>query len=63
MAVEQDSDSSLSLKLLLCLDMMLCSGCSGLSMIDRSLLSIRHSVMGVQLSSRHEASLFLMLPP
>lgn len=41
LSVEQGSDRSLSLKLLLCLEMMLCSG---FSMIDRRLVSTRHSV-------------------
>ncbi|KAK3528688.1 hypothetical protein QTP70_009065 [Hemibagrus guttatus] len=45
LSVEQGSDSNLSLKLLLCLVMR----CSGLSMIDTSLLSARLSVTDVRL--------------
>ncbi|KAG2460024.1 SPX3 protein, partial [Polypterus senegalus] len=50
LSVEQDSDSSLLLKLLLCLEMILFSGCSGLSIIDRSLLSTCRSATDVKLS-------------
>uniref|UniRef100_A0A8C4SJS2 SRCR domain-containing protein n=1 Tax=Erpetoichthys calabaricus TaxID=27687 RepID=A0A8C4SJS2_ERPCA len=51
LSVEQDSDSSLSLKLLFCLEMTLFSGCSGFSIIDRSLLSALCSATDVKLSS------------
>ncbi|KAL0199359.1 hypothetical protein M9458_007899, partial [Cirrhinus mrigala] len=41
---------NLLLKLLLCLEMILCSGCSGLSMIDKSLLNTRRSATDNMLS-------------
>lgn len=51
LSLEQENDISVSLKLLLCLEMMLWSGCSGLSRIDRSLLSTHHAATIVSLSS------------
>lgn len=51
LSVEQDNDSSLSLKLLLCLEMALCSGWCGLSMMDSSLFRVRLSAIDVRLSS------------
>lgn len=72
--MKQDTDKSLQLKLLLCLQMMLCSG---LCILDRSLLSACHSTTDVRLPSsmpttdpaflpslsRHEVTTFFMLPP
>ncbi|KAG2471295.1 VPS29 protein, partial [Polypterus senegalus] len=58
LSVEQDGDSSLSLKLLLCLEMILFSG---FSMIDRSLLSARRSATDVKLSS-YVPTMLLLFP-
>ena len=77
LSVEQDGDSSLSLKTLLCLMMVLCRGWWALSMMESSLLRVLLSATDVVESSsvpttepafltslsRREASLFLMLPP
>ena len=51
LSVEQESDNNLSLKLLLCLEMALCCGWFGLSMIDRSHFRVCCSATDVRLSS------------
>lgn len=72
LSLSVDSDNSLPPKLLLCVEMVLCSG---LTIIDRSLLSTHHSATDIRRSSsasiaepfllnslsRCEASVFLMV--